>query len=318
MAHELTTTAGKTAFAYNAQNGKPWHGLGQALPGLMTAAEALEHSGLNFTVEKGRNTYGVGLEAPSFTTYRADTMKALGTVGDRYHILQNAEAFRFFDAVVDRGEAIYETAGAIKGGAHTFLLAKMPERIRIKGREDEEIEQYVMLMNTHDGSLPLIADFTPIRVVCNNTLQHALRFKNSLSNRVRLRHTANLKNGLEEAAKVLGLVSKYQAEMVAAYEHMIDTPFSDAEFDRLLHKIYPMPKEGEESTRTKNIHAAVTDYYHTGPGQATQIGNRWGAYNAITGYLSHKPNDDEEARFAALFAGSAAKKMETAFHALWP
>ena len=154
-----------------------WQEVGVKLPKLMTSSEAMEHAGLDYKVEK-RPLYTLGERnrlipvEHSFATVRTDTSLPLGIVGDRYTVLQNTSAFEFFDTLVGKGEAIYETAGVLGRGERIWLLAKLPGYIKIR---KDIINKYLLLTNTHDGSSTVIACMTPIRVVCQNTLNVALR-----------------------------------------------------------------------------------------------------------------------------------------------
>jgi phage/plasmid-like protein (TIGR03299 family) len=321
MAHLLDQTTGKTAFAFNALEGNPWHGLGQSVPGAMTAAQALELGGLDYMINQVRNTFtpetydlgGITVqpeprEALSWTTYREDTGMALGSVGDRYEIVQNADAFAFFDAIVDRGEAIYQTAGAVREGRQVFLTAKLPARFALEDRPDELIEQYILLTNTHDGTGALTVQFTPIRVVCNNTLQHALKMEGH--GKVKLRHTTNVLTALAHAHRLLQIVNKHTEEMRQGWEAMMRHPFTTNDRVKLTQTLFPMDRD---NTRTKNLREAFTQYFESGPGQAQHTGNRWGAYNAVTGFLSRSQYKDASTRFDSIQNGSSAAKMREAF-----
>ena len=137
-----------------------WQEVGVKLPKLMTSAEAMAHAGLDYSVEK-RALYTLGERnrlipiAHSFATVRTDDSSPLGIVGDRYTVLQNSSAFEFFDTLVGKDEAIYETAGVIGRGERVWLLAKMPGYIKI-GRKDI-VNKYVLLTNTFNGSSTVVA-----------------------------------------------------------------------------------------------------------------------------------------------------------------
>ncbi len=144
------------------------------------------------------------MEVPKyFANIRSDTNSVLGVVGKDYHIVQNRDAFEFFDAIVGGGDGIlYETAGALGNGERIFITAKLPDYIRV-GNGDDVTEKYIFLTTSHDGSGSITAAFTPIRIVCQNTLNASLR---NMSNVVRIRHTSGVKERLQNAHKVMGLV----------------------------------------------------------------------------------------------------------------
>src|SRR2546422_2290614 len=161
---------------YNANNGRPWHEKGVAVNGLATAAKCIKAAGLDWGVAKVpiRSDDPGALPIPDkMVTVRTDLAlddprRILGVVGAEYEPLQNWEAFGFFDGIVGRAAAIYETAGVIDDGRRIWLLAKLPKRIEVvKG---DRVEPYVLLANGHDGTLMVHIKFTPWRVVCQNTL----------------------------------------------------------------------------------------------------------------------------------------------------
>lgn len=126
------------------------------------------------------------LEVPGyFATVRTDTDQVLGMVGKDYKIVQNTDAFTFFDSIVGGDGIMCETAGALgSAGQKIFITAKLPDYIKVGS--DDLIEKYIFLTTTHDGSGSITAAFTPIRVICQNTLSMAL---SSCSNVVKIRHT---------------------------------------------------------------------------------------------------------------------------------
>src|SRR5690348_3272165 len=180
MAHNIDRSKGLDAFF--AVGEKAWHGLGQIVQDCPTSDKAIQLAGLDYNVskvpmyakygelEKGNTKW---VNNPNvFSTFRDDTKALLGTVGSRYEVLQNTEAFAWFDSIVGEGKAIYQTAGALNGGAVIFITAKMPSYIKVK---TDDIEKYLVLTNSHDGSETLQMMFTPVRVVCQNTLNQAMR-----------------------------------------------------------------------------------------------------------------------------------------------
>jgi len=163
---------------------KPWHGLGQIIKDYPTSAEALAFAGLDYTVEKRplftydtENHHGdpetdliiPEIDVPGFfATVRSDTDQVLGVVGKDYEVVQNVEAFSFFDAIVGGKDGIlYETAGALGNGERVFITAKLPDYIRV-GRHDL-IEKYLFLTTSHDGTGSIQIAFTPVRIVCQNS-----------------------------------------------------------------------------------------------------------------------------------------------------
>lgn len=148
-----------------------------------------------------------------YATMRTDTEQVLGVVGKYYEVVQNADAFRFFDAIVGGDGILYETEAALGKGERIFITAKLPGYIKVGS--DDVIEKYLFLSTSHDGFGSITAAFTPIRIVCNNTLNAALR---NCSNSIKIRHTQNAKEHLEEAYKLMGITNRLSTELESIFK----------------------------------------------------------------------------------------------------
>jgi phage/plasmid-like protein (TIGR03299 family) len=166
-----------------------------------------------------------------FATYRKDTNDFLGLVKSRYEIVQNKDAFAFFDSIVDSGEAIFETAGALGKGERIFVTAKLPEDMLVAG---EPCNKYIILTNSHDGTSSIIAGFTTVRIVCNNTLQAALH---GLENKVSIQHRSGAKERLTEAYKVMNIASKYMGEVEQVFNEFAKKTISDIELKKYITSV---------------------------------------------------------------------------------
>ncbi len=324
MAHNLATDkkTGRTAFA-SGNGQKAWHGLGQIVDGSMTSEQAIKLACLDYNVVQVPLTIEVpnqnfGIVVPNkFATLRTDTNDIFGVVGNRYQIVQNVEAFDFFDNIVGKGAAIFETAGALGVGEKIFVTAKMPnDLIRINGTDDVT-EVYVLLTSTHDGTGSIIAAITPIRVVCSNTLALALK---QTTNKVYIRHTRSAVEKLQDAEKLLGITHKLTVELNEVFNHLATKTVTDAKVKDLVSQLFVGSKDdkGEFKTRIQNIHNNVMESYFAGIGQSQIIGTAWGVYNGITHYLSHvKEYKNESVMFDSLLnGGESAKISETALNML--
>lgn len=319
MAHKLNFANDKWSFV--AKGEKAWHGLGQYVDKAMTAEEAIRLGGLDYIVEKRPlyiNDPSKGLiEVPGhFSTVRTDTGAPLGVVKGRYTIVQNQDAFGFFNSIIDQGEAIFETAGALGLGEKIFVTAKLPEDMLVHG---EKVEKYIILTNSHDGSTTIIAGFTAIRVVCNNTLQAALK---NLDNKVSISHTASAESRLKEASRVMGIASRYMTEVNTIFDQMSQKRLSDFEFKEFITKAMKVEREvvsaeaKELSTKLKNTTDTIFDFAMTHSTQRTEAAYKtlWGAYNSISGYYTHiKDYKNAEQRMKDLNYGTAASKISKAF-----
>ena len=289
MAHNININRNGRASFFTVKE-KAWHGLGQTLDECPTSEEAIVQAGLDFTVKKTgiiANTPDENVNIPNkFATYRDDTNEVFGVVGNRYTIVQNKDAFSFFDAIVGEGEAIYETAGALGAGEVVFITAKLPSYIKV-GKGDD-VEKYLLLTMSHNGSSAIQAMFTPVRVVCNNTLTAALK---GAKNKVTIRHTKSAHNNLKLAHKVLGITNQLSDELADIFGAMSKTKLTEKSTEKFIEVSLGLERdeEGNLSTKANNIMDVVLEYNEIGAGQQleTTKGTLWGAYNAVTGYMSN-------------------------------
>ena len=154
-----------------------WHGLGARLSQVATAQEAIEAANMGWEV--GMREVFIQTPSGQFmevtdkkAVTRLDNGKVFGIFSNQYTPLQNRDAFTFFDSVVGAGEAIYHTAGTLAGGSRIWILAKLPGDLKLS--DTDVLERYILLANSHDGSLAVTMKPTTVRVVCNNTLSVAL------------------------------------------------------------------------------------------------------------------------------------------------
>ncbi|WP_413670126.1 DUF932 domain-containing protein [Mucilaginibacter sp. Mucisp86] len=339
MAHNIhhNSKTGKDSF-FSVKE-KAWHGLGQIVQEYPTSEEAMRFAGLDYTVEKRPLfTYDTEnhngdpenellipeIEVPNhFATVRTDTDAILGVVGKDYHVVQNSEAFSFFDSIVGGGDGIlYETAGALGNGERIFITAKMPDYIRVGN--DDVIEKYLFLTTSHDGSGSIMAAFTPIRIVCNNTLNIAL--KNN-SNMVKIRHTLSAGDRLREAHKIMGMVNTLSPMLQDIYNHWATVRITDSQVQQLIRQamcpnkeVYNMLAHGQfddTSTAFKNMCNDAFEYAMSSDTQQliTTKGTVFGAFNAVTGYFQNVRNyaDDTAKMDNLIFGGTAQRKSQMAF-----
>jgi phage/plasmid-like protein (TIGR03299 family) len=306
MAHKINFNSKTEKHSFFSVKEKAWHNLGQVVDGYPTSAEAIEFAGLNYKVEK-RNlfTYGYDtdedtdydvvierqLDVPNYyATIRTDTDKILGVVGNDYEVVQNTDAFAFFDAIVGGGEGIqYETAGALGNGERIFITAKLPGYIKV-GRDDL-IEKYLFMTTSHDGFGSITAAFTPTRIVCNNTLHAAL---GNMTNCVKIRHTQSAKERLLQAHKVMGITNTMTDQLNGIFNQWAQVRITDKELLKLVQQAMAPSKEvlekvlndeniDEYSSRFLNTVERVCEYGFSNETQQmeTTKGTLFGAYNAV-------------------------------------
>lgn len=339
MAHNINLNEQTGKHSFFSVKEKAWHGLGQIVEGYPTSTEAIKHAGLDYTVEKRKlftydneNQNGdpdvdiiiPEIEVPNFyATLRTDTEQVLGVVGKDYEVVQNIDAFSFFDSIVGGEGIMYETAGALGKGERIFITAKLPDYIKV-GNSDL-IEKYLFLTTSHDGYGSITAAFTPIRIVCNNTLNAALR---NHSNSIKIRHTANAKERLEQAHHLMGISNNLSTELKTIFNNWTKVRITDPEVKKLIqlalvpnkevYKNIQAGKDDELSTCFKNMCDTAYEYAMSNPTQQeeTTKGTLFGAYNAVTGYFQNvRIYKNEEAKLkSVLFGGTAQTKSQKAFN----
>jgi phage/plasmid-like protein (TIGR03299 family) len=328
MAHNLNYNSETGKYSFYSVKEKAWHDLGHIAEQYETSEQVLTNSGLNFSVEKAPNIHRLpnGTEIvseTSFFTYRTDTNEILGDqLGTDYHVVQNLEAFSFFDAIAGKDGIYYETAGALGKGERIFITAKLPGYIKIGS--DDVIEKYLFLTTSHDGKSCIIAAFTPVRIVCNNTLTSAL---GNCSNIINIRHTPNASIQLKEAHKIMGMINTLSPVLEEVFNMWSKISISDDEMKKLIQlalapnketlENIKLGKEDENSTAFKNIVEDVFAYAMISDTQQmeTTKGTLFGAYNAITGYFQNvREYKDNDAKIKSiLYSGTAQTRTQTAF-----
>jgi uncharacterized protein DUF932 len=353
MAHEIFTEDGRASMFY--VGGKPWHGLGTELETPpATGADAMYHAKLDWEVVKvplyGAATTRLVPIPDAHAVVRADrwgtdTCDIFGLVGDSYTPVQNRDAFEFFDPVVKSGMATYHTAGALGRGERVWVLVEIQGHIQVS--EGDTVSKYVLLSNSHDGRSSLHLKFTPVRVVCANTLTLAL----SSGASIRISHRPDVMQRLKAAGVQLGLhnyaVSSVpktdetsQAEQMQklltdgfdslekTFHRMAERRLSDTAWRQYFESVFsdPVPANQDRSTRAVRARALASHLGRFGPGnQSSSVkATLWAAYNGVTDFLDHRATGLGEPSPAAahkhlrsVWFGQAAHVKARAFrHAL--
>lgn len=345
MAHNINFNAHTGQHSFFSVKQKAWHNLGQIVENAPTSKEAIVLAGLDYEVKKtplftngealvqtenGGFSVGDGIVQidTHCATLRSDNNCVLGIVGKDYEILQNTEAFDFFDSLVGEDTQIfYETAGALGRGERIFLTAKLPQYMRINGTDDVT-ENYLILTTSHDGSGSITAGFTPVRVVCQNTLNASLK---NISNVVRIRHTSGAKNRLLQAQHLLKMSINLNSKYNDIFNRMAEIKIKDKEVEKLIRLALAPTKEVATAILTDNedkqelyyttnfINQSnkAIEYAFSHPTQQLDSvkGNLYGAYNAISGYFQNVYDfKDEQTKFQSIVLnGQAQQKQQKAF-----
>jgi phage/plasmid-like protein (TIGR03299 family) len=343
MTHNLNYNSKTEKHSFFSVREKAWHSLGTIVEDYPTSSQAIQHAGLDYIVEKrpiftydtqnaifpadidfiGEKLKRAEVEVPNFfATVRSDTDEALGVVGKDYHVVQNVDAFSFFDSIVGGGDGIlYETAGALGRGERVFITAKLPDYIKV-GRNDL-IEQYLFLTTSHNGSGSITAAFTPVRIVCQNTLNAAMR---SNANGIKIKHTANAHDRLKQAHQLMGITNQLGQEMEQLFNHWAKVRITDRQVKKLVQLAMAPNRETlacirtgkpfEQSTLFNNTVEKVLEYAGTSPSQQfeTTKGNLFGVYNSVTGYFQNvREFKTAESKFNSIMGGGAMNRAQATF-----
>lgn len=264
----------------------------------------------------------------AFATFRTDLNIPLGIVKDKYTPVQNIDAFKFFDEAIGKDKALWQTAGFFGNGEKVFVTAKLPKHIFVNG---DPIDNYLVFATSHDGSMGVKVLLTPIRVVCENTLNAALKENDAY---ISFRHTESVHGKLSVASEILGICdvrtkaleelyngfNKIRLTDDQAADYFAKLILTDKEYQNLYatgHK--PMQlvlrswdamNDAEISTRKCNTIAEIYYYYLNGIGQSEFVGTGWGAYNAVNGYYSNVDNIEGQKRMDTLLFGDKSNKIK--------
>lgn len=309
---------------------------------LKTSEEVIQEAGLNYVVKKG-NAYvkyipedaeSLGQKGDcvknTFFTYRDDTGALLCADGKaltkNYQVIQNKEAFTFFDNLIESGIAEYNKVGTLKEGRLIFIYAKIKEDIELTN--DEVIKLYIFMYLAHDGSSSVTVKLTPVRHICTNMISAGG------VDTIRIRHSANYKDKLDAAESVLKLVNINRNNIIETFNNYSTINITNADVIDLIQQVYLTKSEilmlneyGHNviehnvdtklvSARKQNIITDVYNYYFHGIGQNTSsaTGTLWGFVNAITGYNQNVKNyKTEEAQESSSLFGGVATINKKAF-----
>ena len=262
---------------------KPWHGLGTEVKEAPTSADALIYAGLDWEVIQ-KNVYAEDSTLiPGYKVNLRSTDNAtLGIVSDRYRVVQNKEAFRFTDDLLGAG-VTYETAGALQGGRKAWMLARMPHRYIVAG---DEIAPYLVVINSHDGSSGIKVAMTPIRVVCQNTLNLAL---GSAKRIWTTKHTENVMSRVHEARETLMLAETYMGELGRGIDELSKIRLTDRKAIELMQEFFPVANDMPDVQRKNNLRLLddLKMRYWEAPDLANVGKNGYRFVNAVSDFATH-------------------------------
>lgn len=340
-------------------NGLPWaSGIGKDVSDCHTSQEVMEKAGLNFFVDKcdlvsrmpfninGNNNFNkvdgeftkdgyIYRNCPNaYGTYRTDTNTPLGLVKAKYEVIQNIEAFNFFNDAIGADKAQWDKAGKFGYGHKIFVSAKLPYTSKVG---NDEINNYLVFSNSHDGSSSINILFSPIRVICTNMLNSALQNANSY---IRIKHTKSARDRIERGSEILRIACEHAHNAEELYNSLLTIKMSDEEvmeylanlqlteaersalldydnkngYKKLFRSEYLLMERTNISQRKINQITNMFEYYMDGIGQKDIAGTAWGAYNAVTGFYSNVANLEREKRVDSLLYGGANRNMNKALN----
>lgn len=328
----------------------PWHGLGSVIHDAPSISEGLKLAGLDWDVEVETPQLSDGTSLADFgRVFRRSTDKSvLGIVGPNTHPLQNAKAFDFFEPFIAAKEATLETAGSLSHGQRIWVMAKIARDNAVIVKDDE-IAKFVLLSNSHDGTQAVRVGFTPIRVVCANTLAMAHRDKRS--ELLRVRHSKNVEINLDKIRDIINLADEQFEATAEQYRALANRDINQNDLRNYVKLVFDVPEdETEVSTRKKNMIAeilgkhekstgfnrlamdlvnrqmkeenkqileSVTEKFETGLGTDILRGkcSLWTAYNAVTEYLNYDRGHNSDTRMNSLWFGENQRMNDKAFKA---
>lgn len=340
MAHMIEEINGVASFAENGRKERAWHELGVVFDGEMTVETALAASHADYTVAKTPVYYqtkngGFAANPEFFHIIREDNGAPLGLVKKSYGVVQNADAFQFVNNLCaggDAAEPFIESAGVLGHGERVFITAKFPERFKCGEILGDDAEVYAVITTSHDGSGAVTVMLTPVRVVCNNTLQYVLGCNYS---KFAFRHTVNvklrMKADLEHAAKVLGCFQATKKAIAEKTALLNNIKVDEATVKKVCGRVafgdkYPIFRDGglyidDLGMRNINTYYDLRKSVEDGVGQdmfKTKNGN-W-LFNGITTYFQNtktyvsKGEHDAEKKFDNILnGGTASAKIMQAY-----
>lgn len=262
---------------------EPWHGLGNVVDEAPDSKTALQMAGLDWKVMQKDVYTKEGFFIPGYKlNYRDSDFQQLGIVTDRYKVVQNADAFRFTDELLGAGVR-YETAGSLQKGRRTWILAKLPEQYIIAG---DSITPYLLVMNSHDGTSSIKVCMTPVRVVCSNTLNLALRTTKRMW---QTKHTENIMDRMDDAKETLFFAHSYMRELGKAVDRLSQTKLTDKKVIEYMQTFFPASVE-LSNTQRKNNSRLLEDMkrrYFDAPDLQHVGKNAYRFINAVSDFATH-------------------------------
>lgn len=286
----------------------PWAGMGESITEAPNSAEAIKLAGLDWQVKQQPSFIMIEdkpVKTGDVINYRDSDNSILGTVKDRYQVVQNHEAFEFTDALIETGDARYETAGSLFGGKVVWMLAKLPSDSVL----GDEMDRFLLFSNSHDGSRAVTVTTTNIRVWCSNTLNMALA---NAKRKWTFVHKGDMDSKLEEARKSLILADSYNEEFKKQAEKLATKKISVEQARKILDAMFLLPNEEISKTKLNHMVQIRENFIkcYNADDIADYKGTAWGMINAFSDMIYHggatlrQTKGYEENRLASVISGN--------------
>ncbi len=297
----------------------PWHGLGKQIPpeSLYSIPDGLINSGLDWDVRTAPLCIQTkdelpkelaGKSVPNRATYRSTDNSILGVIGPNYTPLQNRDAFNWFQPFLDSKDAALHTAGALDGGKKVWILAQLGLD-PIEVARGDEVFKFLLLSNSHDGTTAVRIGFTPVRVVCANTL--AMAHTSDASKLIRIRHSKSVKDNVLEVRNTIDAVNQEFVATAEQYKLLSRRDINQRDLEKYVKQVlFPKMDETDElKTRGSNMIHDVQQRFETDKAKGR---NWWTAYNAVNNWLNYERGRTNESRLNSLWFGDSQRMNDFA------
>jgi len=298
MAHEIEMVNGVAQMAYAGET--PWHGLGTEVSDDITTDGMMKAAGLDWSVTKQPMYYmddlgEMGEVLGKTALVRSSDNKVMDIVGSDWNPVQNAEAFEFFREFVDAGDMKMHTAGSLKDGKMVWALAKVNDGFTIKTAQGEDsVESYLLFSNPHQYGKSIDVRFTPIRVVCNNTL--TLSLNQNVDQYVRVGHQNPF--NAEDAHAALGMAQQKLETYKEAAEYLCQKTYTKEDVVNYFNQVFP-----SASDRDSNKAREAQEVMHTQSGAKLGEGTFWQLFNTVTYMTDHTLGRNSDTRLQSSWYG---------------
>lgn len=291
----------------------PWHGLGNPLNGEESLDEVQRLAGLDWSVNVEPLYRKINGEFVEYSLGRASVRSSdgsdLGNVGPRWTPYQNSDMFRCFEPLVQNGLMKWHTAGSLSDGQRVWCLCQLNLDNSVI-RPGDEIRKFAMISNGHDGKLAVRFGFTPIRIVCANTL--SLAHNSKASKLIRVRHSRLVVENVEKLRDIMNLANQEFETTADNFRFLASRDINQSDLQKYVKLVFGAKPDEELSTRQENINKRVEELFETGRGNDVAGRTWWAAYNAVTEYVNWEQGRTNDTRMNAVWFGQGENMIKDA------